>query len=544
MGLDDGVDPFPDTGMFRGAGPSAVVPEAWAALDAEVAATREAERETAPARAARDAAARSAERDAARQLSMVVPEDVAAVLAGALGLVDSDAPHGGPGVVAPALLARVRGLAQLANVVDTALTHAVRAAENAQAAEFDGHKTMRAWMPGHLHVSPATAGRIVRAGRTLEQLPGWGAAAAEGRITPDQTATIARVATPARLAAAAEMGVDLHGDDGLDAAFTACATGPTPDALPAMVKRALDWIDPDGPEPDPTKKRELHLTPDADGGGGSIHGRLDAVGFEKVSTALTAHQQAGRVADDDRSHAQQMGDAFVQLADNALAAATTPMLRKNHAHIAATISAEDLLDHEIVAGAARLGSGQQVSNTVVQQIACDSVVTRILFGPDGMPLNVGRAQRLVPAHIRRAAEARDGGCQKDPTAPHHSQARGGPLQPGRDRRPRRHQRREHRPALRTAPHPGPPRLRRPLGPRSPTLAHVPRERRRDHHRLPTVPGCARPSVSCADARCPGPDRACRSTCAVWAAELSGGSAGSGPGRAGRSGRRRRRRRRR
>jgi hypothetical protein len=51
-------------------------------------------------------------------------------------------------------------------------------------------------------------------------------------------------------------------------------------------------------------------------------------------------------------------------------------------------------------------------------------------------------------------------------------------------------------------------------------------------------------VSCADARCPGPDRACRSTCAVWAAELSGGSAGSGPGRAGRSGRRRRRRRRR
>ncbi|GAA4327014.1 HNH endonuclease signature motif containing protein [Klenkia terrae] len=410
MGLDDGVDPFPDTGMFGTATFSEAVSEAWAALDAEVAATREAEREDAPARAAVDKAVRTAEREAARQLSMTVPDEIAAVLAGALGLVDADAPLGGPGVVAPTLLARVRGLAQLVNVVDTALAHAVRAAENAQAAEFDGHKTMRSWLPGHLNVSPATARRVVRAGRTLEQLPRWDAAAGEGRVTPDQTATVAKVATPARLATAADLGVDLHGDEGLDAALLGCAIGPTPDALTSMVKRALDWIDPDGPEPDPTKKRELHLTPDADGGGGSIHGRLDAVGFEKVTTALTAHQQAGRIAGDDRSHAQQMGDALVQLADNALAAATTPMLRTNHAHIAATISAEDLLDHQTVTGAARLGSGQTVPNTVVQQIACDSIITRVLFGPDGMPLNIGRAQRLVPAHIRRAAEARDGGC--------------------------------------------------------------------------------------------------------------------------------------
>ncbi len=86
------------------------------------------------------------------------------------------------------------------------------------------------------------------------------------------------------------------------------------------------------------------------------------------------------------------------------------MLRKHHAQVAATISAEDLLDHETVGGAARLGSGQVVSNDVARQLACDSIITRVLLGPDGMPLNVGRAQRLVPAHIRRAAEARDGGC--------------------------------------------------------------------------------------------------------------------------------------
>ncbi|SDN78861.1 protein of unknown function [Klenkia soli] len=397
-------------GDYAGAfGTSGSAGEGWAALDAEVAATREAEEQAAPKRAETGRAARTAEREAARQLSMTVPVDVAAVLTAALGLVDAEMPLGGPAVVAPALLARVRGLAQLANVVDTALAHAVRAAECAQAAEFDGHKTMRAWLPGHLNISPATAARVVRAGRPLEQLPRWDTAAREGRVTPDQTATVARVATPARLATATELGVDVHGEDGLDATLLGCATGQSPDALPAMVKRALDWIDPDGPEPDPTKQREFHMSPSPNGGG-TFHGRLDAVGYEKLATAVTAFQQAGRCADDDRSHAQQMGDALVQLSDNALASATTPMLRKSHAHIAATIAAEDLLDTETVAGAARLGSGQQVSNDIARQIVCDSIITRILFGPDGVPLNIGRAQRLVPAHIRRAAEARDGGC--------------------------------------------------------------------------------------------------------------------------------------
>ncbi len=378
--LLDGFDPFPDGGTFR------LVPPA-------------------------SSDARSAEREAARQLSMVPPDDIAALLAAAAELATGATVDGPSAARAPALLARVRGLTQLAGVIDAALAVTVRAAESVRAAEFDGHTSIKAWMPGHLQVSAATAARAVRAGRTLEQLPRWAQAARAGQVTPDQTAVVARAATPARLDAAVELGVDLHGPDGLDATLLACATGDHPETLPAVVKRLLDWIDPDGPEPDPTRSRELHLTPSAGAeGGGTIHGRLDAAGYEKVATALTAYQQAGRVADDDRNHAQQMADALVQLADNALAGADTPMLRKHHAQIAATISAEDLLDTAEVAGAARLGSGQIVSNTVAQQLSCDSVVTRVLFGPDGMPLNIGRAQRLVPGHIRKAAEARDGGC--------------------------------------------------------------------------------------------------------------------------------------
>lgn len=380
-------DPFPDAGMF-GPGGSA-------------------EQEATHSRAAREAT----DREAARQRSLVPPPDVAMVLSllTRCAEVPLRTASGAPVSDSAGQLARVRALVQAQNALAAELARTVRSAEEAGAAQFDGHKAMTPWLKGHLHFSGAEAAHIVKAGKTLEALPGWAEAARTGRVTPEQTAVVAKTATPARLARAEELGADLHGDDGIDATLVASATGEHAEDLPFVVRRVLEWIDPDGPEPDPTKQREVHLSP-SPGGGGSFHGRLDAVAYERFATVLTAFQQAGRVADDDRTHAQQMGDALAQASDVLLASEGVPMLRKHRAQVAATISAEDLLDHEVVADAARLGSGQTVSNEVARQLACDSIITRVLFGPDGTPLNIGRAQRLVPAHIRKAAEARDGGC--------------------------------------------------------------------------------------------------------------------------------------
>jgi Domain of unknown function (DUF222)/HNH endonuclease len=43
-------------------------------------------------------------------------------------------------------------------------------------------------------------------------------------------------------------------------------------------------------------------------------------------------------------------------------------------------------------------------------LACDASVVRIITGPDGLPLDVGRAQRTASAAVRRAVELRDGHC--------------------------------------------------------------------------------------------------------------------------------------
>jgi uncharacterized protein DUF222 len=53
-----------------------------------------------------------------------------------------------------------------------------------------------------------------------------------------------------------------------------------------------------------------------------------------------------------------------------------------------------------------------ISPVVAQRIACDADIWRVILDPDtGMPLDVGRAHRLVPYWIRRALYARDRGCR-------------------------------------------------------------------------------------------------------------------------------------
>ncbi|MCF6746762.1 DUF222 domain-containing protein, partial [Blastococcus sp. KM273128] len=61
-------------------------------------------------------------------------------------------------------------------------------------------------------------------------------------------------------------------------------------------------------------------------------------------------------------------------------------------------------------GAATLGFGATISAARARWLACDGGITRIVLGPEGQPLDVGRTHRVVPRHLRRAVEARDGGC--------------------------------------------------------------------------------------------------------------------------------------
>jgi hypothetical protein len=305
------------------------------------------------------------------------------------------------------VLDRVALLVAVVNRANAELTRTVRHADRTQACEHDGMKTAQSWLRGHGRLSPAVAARIVHSGRALEHLPAVETAFAAGEVTAEQVAVVAPVAAPDALTAAASQDVDLAEVDRGSA--LAAATQPF-DTLRGCVQRYLTALDPDGPEPDPTEGRRLTIARHADG---SITGRfdLDPVGGEKEQAALESIVQAARPQGDMRTRAQQNADALVQLCDNTLASGTLPFPRTVKPHLIVTIDHEDLADTSTTGpGAATTGFGARISAARARWLACDATISRMVMGPDGLPLDVGREKRVVPPHIRRAVERRDRHC--------------------------------------------------------------------------------------------------------------------------------------
>ncbi len=304
------------------------------------------------------------------------------------------------------VLDRTALLVAVRNGVDAELTRTARKADTMQAAERDGKKSMRSWLPGHLRLSRGAAHRISRNGRALEQLPAVAAAFAAGAITAEQVAVIAPVSRPENLAAAADQGVDLAG---VDAALADTAATRPYAELGQVVQHYLERLDPDGAEPDPTEARTLTIVRHPDG---SVTGRfeLDAVGGEKVQAVVESFAQASRPAGDRRTRAQMLGNALVQWADVTLAAGHAPILRTVKPHVIVTIGIDDLADPHPGPGAARTGFGARISAARARWLACDATISRIVIGPEGQPLDLGRTKRVFPPHLRRAVEIRDRHC--------------------------------------------------------------------------------------------------------------------------------------
>ena len=207
----------------------------------------------------------------------------------------------------PAVIERTAALVVAKNRLDAELARTVREGELTQASEHDGKATMASWLRGHHRLSQAQANRLVRNGRTLEKLPVLAAAAAAGAVSAEAVGVISPVVSDVNLARAAAQGVDVAA---IDAALTEVAATTAHTDLRQAVGHYLARLDPDGTEPDPTEQRSVTFTRNSDGTV-SVHGTLDAVGGEKVQTAVESIQQASRPAGDTRTRAQQTADALV-----------------------------------------------------------------------------------------------------------------------------------------------------------------------------------------------------------------------------------------
>ncbi|MCK9878229.1 HNH endonuclease [Frankia sp. Ag45/Mut15] len=165
-----------------------------------------------------------------------------------------------------------------------------------------------------------------------------------------------------------------------------------------------------GQQRDPHSARQLTFV-DTPEGTTLIRGELDPEGAGLLRTALDALSAPAPTVNgqrDPRSPARRRADALVEFVRHALCADVGPSAGGTRPHLSVVIGWETLLGDANDPGMTNWDLPLPLE--VIRRIACDAQVSRIVLGPEGVPLDVGRAERVVPAHIRRVLVSRDNCC--------------------------------------------------------------------------------------------------------------------------------------
>ncbi|MCP4769466.1 MAG: DUF222 domain-containing protein [Gammaproteobacteria bacterium] len=175
--------------------------------------------------------------------------------------------------------------------------------------------------------------------------------------------------------------------------------------------------------------RELNYYYDDDGSL-VIRARLPAEEGAVVLQALNAAMDARSVEQNEAesddvtavtseppdSFSQRRADALTTLAETTLRHGPTALSAAERYQVVVHVTAETLAADD--AGRCELDNGQRLALDTVRRITCDSSLLRITEDDAGNPLDIGRKTRAVPPAMRRALQARDGGC-RFPGCNHH-----------------------------------------------------------------------------------------------------------------------------
>jgi hypothetical protein len=254
-------------------------------------------------------------------------------------------------------------------------------------------------------------------------LPEVAAAVAKAEISLEHVAviqeTVAAVPADLQFAHAAVLERDL-----VDAARTL-----DPASVRTVGKRALAFLNPDGPRPRPgiPTRNRLRLTELGDGF--QAQGWFDRDSAAILRTALSplaapapehgpgecegrnCEHRPSEVRPDPRSSAERQADALVELCSRMLDSGALPVAGGSRPHVTVTIPLASLQDSG--SGLLEFGDGPGRGALCAEEsrrLACEAEIVPVVLGAAGEPLDVGRSTRIVNRAMRRALEFRDGGC--------------------------------------------------------------------------------------------------------------------------------------
>ncbi|WP_232667343.1 HNH endonuclease [Pseudonocardia sp. TRM90224] len=185
-----------------------------------------------------------------------------------------------------------------------------------------------------------------------------------------------------------------------------------PKGLFTLGMRVVRSFDQDGPEPDDgpeSEINELTITRHPDRPGGTIKGRFDnAVLFATIATLIDAKSKP-TTADDQRSTGQRQAEALADICGYVLDHGDVPHAGGHRPHLNVHIPLTEL---ENRVRTAILDFGGTITTRDLRLLACNAAVIPIVMNGDSQPLDIGRANRVIPDGMRRAVAARDRGCAR------------------------------------------------------------------------------------------------------------------------------------
>lgn len=301
-----------------------------------------------------------------------------------------------------------------------------------------GARTFPEWVARRQGTSVGAVRQEAALGRALQtDLPGTGPAVAAGRITLEHAQVLTRLAptSPARSAALTS---DLP--DRNEAFLLGKAQQMGVDSYRTEVRRWAARVDAEAAERDhEAAAAKEYLTLSRRDDGVAIRGFLTTEHGAVLITALRAVVGVPS-ADDARTPEERNGAALAGLArltlDKGLVGGGALVRPHLSVHVSwetmqsLTRASEPGADNAAVAAAgsatsatsatsgigsllepATLETGEPLPPSVLARIACDSEISRIVFGPHSEILDVGRSHRTYSGSLRRAVIARDRTCR-------------------------------------------------------------------------------------------------------------------------------------
>lgn len=270
----------------------------------------------------------------------------------------------------------------------------------------DGALSAASWIAAHAPVSKQRAHELMRAARLAHRHDYVGTKLAAGDMTCAHVETLARAATGRTrlLERDEELLVDI------------APTLSVEDYATAM-KHWRSAADDEMARADANlafEERTVSFASTLDGRL-ELRASLDAEAGDIVTRALRLYDRPDRPpfrggpVDGERTVTQRYADGLVQICSEALA--------RHEAAGHPTAGIDGLIDIDRLGGVpaglrgrCELSNAGPVARQVLDRVACDAAVGRVVMRGTSEVLDVGRRTRVVPRTLRRAVELRDGHC--------------------------------------------------------------------------------------------------------------------------------------